>query len=220
MSKPDCHPPKWADAILRSLLRPADRDSISGDLLEEYRVGQRPSFGRVRANLWYCGHVLSVLWHLIQPWAFLLIAVNLLRVLLGVSREWFFGTPGPVTAIGFIARTLWFGSVVQAPGLSLIDAAIYMWAGYHCVRRTRLLRTGILVAGALSLIGFTVLFASLAITTPTLLFAAFASPFIFVILATLGLMSVSFGAVVGAIGAMVARWVTRPDDSQRAPLEV
>ena len=36
-------PPGWAEAVLQSLLRPADRESISGDLLEEYRAGQAAS---------------------------------------------------------------------------------------------------------------------------------------------------------------------------------
>ncbi len=42
MKRHEPSPPRWAEAILRSLLRPADRESISGDLLEEYRVARRP----------------------------------------------------------------------------------------------------------------------------------------------------------------------------------
>ena len=34
-------PPRWAEALLRSLVRPSDRESISGDLLEEYREVHR-----------------------------------------------------------------------------------------------------------------------------------------------------------------------------------
>ena len=30
-------PPAWADALLRLLLPPASRESVSGDLLEEFR---------------------------------------------------------------------------------------------------------------------------------------------------------------------------------------
>src|SRR5688500_10263372 len=33
----DARPPRWAEAILRLLLKPEDRESVSGDLLEEYR---------------------------------------------------------------------------------------------------------------------------------------------------------------------------------------
>ncbi len=42
------------------LLLPArDRESISGDLLEEYREEQLPKRGRVRANFWYLRQVVS-----------------------------------------------------------------------------------------------------------------------------------------------------------------
>src|SRR5437867_7278394 len=78
-------PPRWAERMLRSLLRPSDRESISGDLLEEYRKARRPSLGALRANIWYIRHVLSLLWYLIQPCALALIVVNVLRVLLGVK---------------------------------------------------------------------------------------------------------------------------------------
>jgi hypothetical protein len=55
-------PPRWADAMLRSCLRPSDRESIAGDLLEEYRAVRGPALGPLRANVWYVGQVLSVLW--------------------------------------------------------------------------------------------------------------------------------------------------------------
>ena len=215
MRSDDSLPPRWADAILRSLLKPADRDSTSGDLLEEYLAAKHPSLGSVRANLWYIGNVLSVLWHLIRPCASLLIAINVLRVLLGVSREWFFGTSEPTTAIALIARGLWYGSVVQAPGLSFADALIYLWAGHYSFRRTRLLRTGMIAAGGTSFIGFLILCSSLAITNPRLVLAPFSQPFIFVILATFSLMDLGYGVVVGAIGAIVAKWTTPPDLPQK-----
>ena len=34
-------PPRWAESLLRMLLSPEDRDSVSGDLLEEYRESMR-----------------------------------------------------------------------------------------------------------------------------------------------------------------------------------
>ena len=71
-----------------------------------------------------------------------------------------------------------------------------------------------LAAGGTSFVGFTVLFTAIAIRTPGLLLAPFASPFIFVILATLLLIALGYGALVGAIGAIVGRW-TAPG----APLE-
>jgi hypothetical protein len=73
MTSREPSPPRWADAMLRSLLRPADRESISGDLLEEYRAARRPWLGALRANIWYVRHVLSMLWHLIRPCALVLL---------------------------------------------------------------------------------------------------------------------------------------------------
>ena len=39
-------PPEWAEALLRLLLKPEDRESVSGDLLEEYRQSVVPERGR------------------------------------------------------------------------------------------------------------------------------------------------------------------------------
>ena len=52
-------PPVWAEAALRCLLPPRNRDRVSGDLLEEYREVVVPGRGVVRANLWYLRQVVS-----------------------------------------------------------------------------------------------------------------------------------------------------------------
>jgi hypothetical protein len=53
-------PPRWAEWLLRAMLEPRDRDTISGDLLEEYREVIVPRRGRLRANLWYVRQALSL----------------------------------------------------------------------------------------------------------------------------------------------------------------
>jgi len=50
---------KWGDFVLRLLIRPRDRDTISGDLLEEYREHVRPTRGPWAARLWYVRQILS-----------------------------------------------------------------------------------------------------------------------------------------------------------------
>jgi hypothetical protein len=204
MTSKEPSPPRWAEALLRSLLRPVDREAISGDLLEEYRAVRRPSLGALRANIWYLKHVLSMLWHLIRPCALVLVGTNVLRVLLGVSGEWFASSPRPMTILALMARGLWYGSLVQAPGVSLSDALIYVWAGYVGFRRTRLVKTGMLAAGGTSFVGFAILFTAIAIGTPGLLLAPFSNPFIFVILATLLLIALGYAVLVGAMGATSA----------------
>jgi hypothetical protein len=55
----DRHPPRWAEALLRAVLPPKDRDTVSGDLLEEYRESALAERGAVCAQLWYVRQVMS-----------------------------------------------------------------------------------------------------------------------------------------------------------------
>jgi len=52
-------PPRWAEHLLRAFLEPRNRETIAGDLLEEYREVVLPERGRFRARLWYVRQVLS-----------------------------------------------------------------------------------------------------------------------------------------------------------------
>jgi hypothetical protein len=54
-------PPRWLERILQCCLLPRDRETISGDLLEEYREEQAPRLGAMRANLWYLRQSISFL---------------------------------------------------------------------------------------------------------------------------------------------------------------
>jgi hypothetical protein len=91
---------------------------------------------------------------------------------------------------------------------------IYLWAGYHGFQRTRLIKTGILAAEGTIVVGFAILYTAIALSTPGLLLAPLSKPFIFVILATLMIIALGYGALVGAIGAIVGRWLG-PLASQR-----
>jgi hypothetical protein len=107
-----------------------------------------------------------------------------------------------------MVKGLWYGSLVQAPGVSLLDALIYLWAGYHGSQRTRLIRTGIVAAGSTSLVGFTTLFAAAALRTPSLLIGPIENPGSLLIFSALLLTALGFGVVLGSIGGAVGRWVS------------
>ena len=62
-------PPRWADVVLRLLLAPRDRQTVSGDLLEEYRETIHPARGRRRADLWYVSQVVGFAWRANRTWA-------------------------------------------------------------------------------------------------------------------------------------------------------
>jgi hypothetical protein len=53
------HPPRWAENLLRFVLRERDRETIPGDLLEEYQEVVLSAQGQFRANLWYLRQILS-----------------------------------------------------------------------------------------------------------------------------------------------------------------
>ncbi len=53
-------PPQWAESFLIHMLKPRDRESIPGDLYEEYSEERAPALGRTRANLWYFRQILSL----------------------------------------------------------------------------------------------------------------------------------------------------------------
>ena len=192
MKSKEPFPPRWAEALLRFSLRPADRESTSGDLLEEYRAVRHPALGGLRADAWYVKHVLSVVWRLIWPCVVAVAALALLPLAVQLSF-----------------------SPVPAPAISLFHCVIYLWAGYQGSHRSCLIKTGIMTAAITSFfaVAFTLTFA--AIQAPGLLLAPFSKPFIFVILSTLVLMALGCGVVMGTIGAVLGRWFRHS-----APLKV
>lgn len=54
------HPPQWMQSLLTHILKVRDRESIPGDLLEEYQEERLPGLGPARANLWFIGQILSL----------------------------------------------------------------------------------------------------------------------------------------------------------------
>jgi hypothetical protein len=59
MSQPA--PPRWLETLLLRCLPARDQETISGDLLEEYREAQIPQLGPMRANLWYARQLIGFL---------------------------------------------------------------------------------------------------------------------------------------------------------------
>jgi hypothetical protein len=161
-----------------------DSESIPGDLLEEYREVRRPSLRRIPADLWYIAHVLSMLWHTVWP---CIVAIIALRI---------FSFPLP---------SGWNPSLVPAPGVSLLDALILLWAGYYSAQRTDRLSTSIVTAATTSLFGFMTFLLYAAVTTPSLLLAPVQKPFIFVITSVLLVIAMCFGIAVGLLGGALGR---------------
>jgi hypothetical protein len=54
-------PPRWLERVLLWCLPARDRETISGDLLEEYRDARLPELGPMRASVWYLSQSISFL---------------------------------------------------------------------------------------------------------------------------------------------------------------
>src|SRR5262249_10887245 len=184
MTDEQLDPPRWAQALLRVLLRPTDFESIAANLLDEYQEVRRSSQGRIRADARYITHVVTVLSRVMWPWLAAIIALRILS---------------------FPLPSGWNPSLVPAPGVSLLDAVIFLAAGLYSSHRARRILTGVVTAGATSLVGFTMFLVRAAATTPSLLLAPFEKPFIFVILSVLLMIALGFGVAVGIVGAAMGR---------------
>jgi hypothetical protein len=63
MSAAQHTPPRWAEALLERLLPESVRETVVGDLREEFIESTLPQRGKFRANLWYLRQVASFI-----PW--------------------------------------------------------------------------------------------------------------------------------------------------------
>jgi hypothetical protein len=78
-------PPRWAEALLRVVLPPHDAETVSGDLLEEYRDAVLLSRGRRRADVWFVGQVAGFVWRATWWWGVIFAVLFLGRTAL----DWF-----------------------------------------------------------------------------------------------------------------------------------
>jgi hypothetical protein len=82
------YPPRWAEGLLRTLLKPGDFECVSGDLLEQYRDSIYPARGRRRADLWYATQVLAF----VSPGARFFAALFSAQFLMRTALDWFVPT--------------------------------------------------------------------------------------------------------------------------------
>jgi hypothetical protein len=204
-------PPRWAEFLLRQLLRPTDRESTAGDLLEEYRLAREPALGRRLADLWYGRQVLGFLWRAIWPEVLVLTAVNVFLAMT-VFRPGHHAPhqPTPPAMVAMVFRIIWYGSVVGTPGVSVLDAALYFVVAYRGAVRTRLVISGILVAAATSLVGMIVLFVSATAITPGLAVALVQQPLLGLILSVYVVVPLIYSSLFGVVGGCCGRWA-RPE---------
>jgi hypothetical protein len=190
----DATPPGWAEALLRASLTPGDSDSVSGDLLEQYRESVRPARGRRRADLWYVTQVLGFVWRSARLWAALFAVAFLARTAL----DWL------VPPADFHAR---------ANVSTLLGAGIVLLAAFRAASRSGSFAAGPVIglataaiAAPIELLGAMTLLAGW--HDPITLAAIRSSGGLAEVL-TLPLLMLLPGVVLGTIGGLLGAWVNR-----------
>lgn len=119
-------PPRWAEALLRAILHAKDRDSVSGDLLEEFRETIVPQLGRGAGR-----------WYVLQVGPFLVRATWTWGAVLGCSlviRYWFDTRMPPADY------------TMRAATLSYIVIGTCAAAGFGAAWRTRSILGGVITS--------------------------------------------------------------------------
>lgn len=124
-------PPYWAEIALRAFLSERDFESVSGDLLEEYRENIYEDRGRLRANVWYAAQILGFAWRHAGVWAVIFAVAFLVRT----AMDWHMPT-GDFQTRSAVSTLLGFG----------IFAVAGFWAGS---------RSGSYIAGAVVALAIT-----------------------------------------------------------------
>jgi hypothetical protein len=187
-------PPRWAEALLRVFLKPGDFDSVSGDLLEEYRDSIHPVRGQRKADAWYVTQVLGFVSRGARVWAALFGAAFVTR-----------------TAFDWLAPPLDFhtrSTVSTALGIAILVAA-GLWASW---------RSGSFVAGTVAGIATTAIGAVISVMGAASLLAIRHDPQTMAAIRGSGGLSEVFelpllmvlpGVVLGTIGGVVGATIKR-----------
>jgi hypothetical protein len=139
-------PPHWAEGLLRMVLKPGDVESVSGDLLEEYREAIHPRHGPGRADVWYMVQVVGFVVRATRVWGILFGAAAVVRV----AMDWY------VPPLDFHARatvSTWLGvSLLLAAGFSAASRSASVVAGTVDGVATAAIGALISIVGAASLL--------------------------------------------------------------------
>jgi hypothetical protein len=191
----NARPPQWAETLLRLLLKPQNRESVSGDLLEEYRDTIVPTLGP-GADRWYVRQVGSFLLRASWVWGAVLGAALVTRYL--------FDTLAPPTNYR-----------LRASALTYTAMAACLLAGFTGSLRTRSMGAGVLTSLTAATMG-----ALFSIAGAGLMLAVWHDPATLDAWRTSGGLAEAFidvplklialgGVAVGGLGAVVGKGVAR-----------
>lgn len=191
----NANPPFWAELALRAFLSERDFESVSGDLLEEYRESIHGNRGGFRADLWYVAQILGFAWRHAGVWAVIFAVAFLART----AMDWHMPTAD------FQTR-----SAVS----TLVGAGIFLVTGFWAGSRSGSYMAGAVVGLAVAtlalpiqLVGAALLLAG---SHDASVLAAIRSSGGLEEVFTMPLMTVLPGVLFGAIGGVLGAKTRRP----------
>ena len=188
------NPPRWAEALLRAFLNPDDFESVSGDLLEQYRDSIHAARGPLRANFWYLAQVCSF----VSPGVGLFAALFTVQFLVRTALDWF------QPPSNFFFRS----TVSTALGVGILLAAGF-WAAWRSNSFATGAIAGTLTAGIASIASIAGAAVMLAIWHDPRIMAAIRGSGGFEEVVSLPLMMVLPGALFGACGGVASAGLKR-----------
>lgn len=195
-------PPAWAELALRAFLNERDFDSVSGDLLEEYRENIYGARGRFRANVWYVTQVLGFGWRHAGVWAVIFAVAFLART----AMDWH------VPTADFQTR-----SAVS----SFVGIVIFLITGFWAGSRSGSYISGVVVGVAVATLALPIQLVGAA-----LLLAGSHDPSVLTAIRNSGgleevfsmpLMAVVPGLLFGGIGGLIGAKIRRPNRDFLSP---
>ena len=141
-------PPACLDAILRLVLKPEDAQTVSGDLVEEYRETVHPALGLGRADAWYARQVFGFVWRSTWTWSVLFGVLMTGRIAL----DWFV-PPG-----SFYHRSLFTTWSAIA-----VFGALGFWTGWRTRSIAASAFAAVIVGAVAKILGMAVIAALLAV---------------------------------------------------------
>ena len=120
-------PPRWAEVLLGALLAPHERQTVVGDLREEYAEAILRESNRFSANLWYVSQVASLAPHSISREGGMRTFLLLASVLSGVCGCWLMVMEAILRHPGYPSRIAFDAEIALVPLATA--AAILLHAG-------------------------------------------------------------------------------------------
>jgi len=143
-------PPRWLETLLLQCLPARDRETISGDLLEEYREVQWPRHGPMRANIWYLRQLLGFLAVKSFGGSTMKASLTWMSVITALAGAWLAVMEHVLKHPGYAERSAVAGCIVIQ---GLVTVLFLMWHGRPIFRVIVLAGAlGVAVLGAAAII--------------------------------------------------------------------